>query len=135
MPFPSRLMLRLSLCYFLAAFTLGAVMLAHKAWPIHTAVWSLLPLHIEFALFGWIIQFTMGTAYWILPRYLEGPPRGSGRAARAMVGLLNAGILAVAASAFWDQPLLEPAGRLMELAAVGIFVALHWKRVISYAAS
>jgi len=34
-----------------------------------------LPIHIEVLIFGWIIQFTLGTAYWILPRFLQAPQR------------------------------------------------------------
>lgn len=128
-------MLRLSLGYLLAAMILGAIMLVHKAWPLHPSTWALLPVHIEFALFGWIIQFTMGTAHWILPRYLKGKPRGSRAGSFLMLAMLNAGILLVAAGSFWSIAAAPPGGRLLELAAVGIFVALHWKRVVSYAAS
>ena len=133
MPAISRWMIRLALTYFMVGIVLGALMLIHKAYPLHPSLWLLLPIHIECTLFGWIIQLTLGTAYWMLPRFLEGPQRGSKLLAATMVGSLNLGILLVVL-----EPLLEGgfplrlSGRLLELLAVVLFVALHWNRIVTY---
>ena len=134
MPAPSRWMIRCSLLYLLAGFAIGSGMLISKAWPAaYPQVWQLLPVHIEVAIFGWIIQFTMGTAYWILPRYLKTGDRGHSMPAKLMVALFNAGIVmnicsylhVVPRSAvFW--------GRLLEVSSVILFIILHWNRAISY---
>ena len=133
MPAPSRWMIRSAMCYLLAGSLIGAAMLISKAYPAWAPVWLLLPVHIEVMIFGWIIQFTIGTAYWILPRYLETGDRGSASMARAMVGLFNAGIvvnvlsyihLLPASGIFW--------GRLLETGAVLLFIFLHWNRAVSY---
>lgn len=134
MPAPSRWMIRCSLLYLLAGFAIGAGMLISKACPAaYPQIWQLLPVHIEVAIFGWIIQFTMGTAYWILPRYLETGDRGDSMPAKLMVALFNAGILInifsymhfVSGDAvFW--------GRLLEIGGVGLFIILHWNRAVSY---
>ena len=93
----------------------------------------LLPVHIELLIFGFIIQFTMGTAYWILPRFLEGEPRGNVFWSKSMAGFLNAGIVLnisyyLGLTAQWGTL----TGRLLEITAVILFIALHWNRAVSY---
>lgn len=133
MPGPSRWMIRASLVYLIAGIVTGALMLVHKAIPLYSGLWLLLPVHIEIVIFGWIIQLTMGTGYWILPRYLEGPPRGNRRLAWMMPVVYNAGILAVICSrfglltGFWAT-----GGRVLEVLGVVLFITLHWKRIVSY---
>ncbi|MDZ7773758.1 MAG: hypothetical protein U5K31_13620 [Balneolaceae bacterium] len=135
MPLVSRIMIRSSLACLMVAVGMGSLLLVHKAWPLHAALWQLLPLHIELALMGWVVQFTLGTAYWMLPRHLEGPPRGSPRAALGMALLLNGGILLVLLYHLYTVGWMHVAGRLLETGAVALFIALHWKRVVSYTAS
>lgn len=136
MPLTSRILIRCSLIYLLMAMLLGTVILIHKAWPLHPAVWQLLPLHIEMAIFGWIIQFTLGTAYWMLPRLIKGPQRGPRRMAFVMVVALNLGILLNLAGAltFYSQ-LFGFLGRFLELLSVLLFIGLHWKRITTYRSS
>lgn len=133
MPRPSRWMIRLSLIYLLLGIIMGALMLIHKAYFIHSAIWMLLPIHIEASIFGWIIQLTLGTAYYMLPRFLEGQPRGSSSLAYVMILSLNTGIIFVIADSLLSFALpLDLAGRIFELTAVGLFVALHWNRIVTY---
>lgn len=133
MPFVSRLMIRCSFIYLVVAMVLGAIMLIHKAWPLHPAVWQLLPLHIETAIFGWIIQFTLGTGYWMLPRFLKGPQRGSPRLAYLMIIALNIGILLTLSDSLFQSGMpLMIFGRSLELLAVILFISLHWNRIVTY---
>lgn len=133
MPAPSRLLLKLSLLYLLTGFAMGAVMLANKAISMHPHVWQLLPMHIEMLVFGFIIQFTLGTAYWILPRLLEGPGRGGKIRPFLLVGCLNLGIILVIIDSFSPEWIsFRLTGRVLELTAVGLFVSLHWNRIVSY---
>jgi cbb3-type cytochrome oxidase subunit 1 len=133
MPKPSRWMIRLSLVYLMVGITLGALMFIHKAYPVHQAIWMLLPIHIEITIFGWIIQLTLGTAYWILPRFLEGPSRGDSNLAYLMIGSLNLGIIFVIADVLLSFPLpFDLLGRIFELVAVVLFVSLHWNRIVTY---
>ena len=69
MPRLSQWIIRATFIYLLVGFTVGAFLLAHKGVPLHPALWSLLPAHIEFLLMGCVVQLTMGVAFWILPRY------------------------------------------------------------------
>lgn len=132
MPLISRLMIKLSLVYLLLGVSLGALMLINKAWLISPILWFVLPIHIEFLIFGWIIQFTLGVAYWILPRYLETKGRGNATPAWLMLVFLNAGILMVAFSAYGLGNTFALTGRILEALAVVLFISLHWKRVVTY---
>jgi cbb3-type cytochrome oxidase subunit 1 len=133
MPIISRWMIRSSFVYLLLGTLMGAVMLVHKAYPLHAAVWQLLPVHIEITIFGWIIQLTLGTAYWMLPRFLESPQRGKKIPAILMVLFLNLGIIFVVIHSMIETSLpLRVAGRMFELASVILFISLHWKRIVTY---
>lgn len=46
---------RFALLYLALGFTLGGLMLYNKGVPLHPALWSLLPAHIEFLLMGWMM--------------------------------------------------------------------------------
>lgn len=133
MPTPSRWMIKASFIYLLVGFSIGALILVSKAYPAFTGMWSLLAVHIEVSIFGWIIQLTMGTAYWILPRYLVKPSRGNPILAIAMVALLNLGILINVAS-YLDliAPSATIVGRLFEIGSVILFIGLHWNRAVTY---
>ncbi|MEL7832876.1 hypothetical protein [Fodinibius sp. Rm-B-1B1-1] len=133
MPISSRWLIRSSYVCLLVGIIIGAFMLVHKAYALHPAIWSLLPVHIELLVMGWIVQFTMGTAYWILPRYLEGSSRGNTRLAQLMVLLLNVGIAVVIIDRLTVSSVpLGIIGRTFEVAAVVLFVGLHWQRVVTY---
>ncbi|WP_157939461.1 hypothetical protein [Gracilimonas amylolytica] len=107
-------------------------MLINKAVFISPVFWFLIPAHIEVMIFGWIIQFTLGVAYWILPRYLEDKGRGSKPMAYLIPIFLNIGIVTMVSSDLLNWNGMKLTGRLFELMAVLTFVILHWKRVVTY---
>lgn len=131
MPRLSAWFIRASLVYLLAGFTLGAVMLANNGRPFMPDTWQLLPAHIEFLIAGWMVQLALGTAYWILPRLIKGPPRGSPTLGWATFWLFNLGILLAASNGLlpgW----LQVTGRLLEAAAAVLVGLLLWPRVKPY---
>lgn len=123
-------MFRSSLLFLLLTFITGSLMFLNKAFHWSPAFWALLPVHIETAILGWILQFVMGTAYWMFPRYVEGPKRGSKRQAWIMLAALNGGILLSALSL--GNPWVHFGGRFLLLAGVLLFATLMWGRVVSY---
>jgi cbb3-type cytochrome oxidase subunit 1 len=135
-PLLSRCAVRASLLYLVAGTAFGALLLTQKAlgwWP---PVGRLRGFHAELLLFGWLAQLAMGVAYWILPRFREGPPRGNVRAAVLGVAFLNAGIMAVAAgSLIGGRPSVAVAGRSLEVLGVAAFAVHAWPRVRSVASS
>lgn len=131
MPAQSVWMIRLSLFYLLVAVVLGAVLLTHKAMPLHPAVWGMLSVHYEMAVWGWLVQFVMGTAYWMFPRNLEDKGRGSAGLAWAVVAAMNAGTWLLATSVI-SGAVAAVAGRVSIALGVFMFAGLMWNRVVSY---
>lgn len=133
MPTISVYMIRSSLLYLAAGFVIGGLLLFSKATGLFRIIWLILPIHIEFVVFGWILQLTLGVAYWIFPRYIEGKPRGNPALAWLIFGLMNAGILLQTAHiVLWLPGWTSLLARILELGSVVAFVALHWNRVVSY---
>ncbi|WP_322571830.1 hypothetical protein [Rhodohalobacter sp.] len=127
-------MIRLSLLSLLVAVILGGLILIHKAFPLHPAVWGALPLHYELAIWGWLVQFVMGTAYWMFPRHLTGPGRGSPGVATTMSVLYNIGLLLLlfSSATLTLGFVFALAGRGCLALAVLLFGGLMWRRVVSY---
>lgn len=132
MPRLSQWIIRTALIYLLLGFSIGALLLAHKGIPFYPALWNWLPTHIEFLLMGWVVQLTMGVAFWILPRYWKYPRRPNEIYARIAFILLNLGIwFVVAGTTFHAGQGILLIGRVIEVSAI-VFFALHsWKRIVS----
>lgn len=150
MPRLSVWFVRSALVYLALGFTFGALMLGEKGVSFYPAVLRLLPAHIEFVLFGWNVQLTMGIAFWILPRFtsriasgqrpaavdtrardaVDVQRRGNEQAAWLAYILLNAGIWLTGMGAVLEWPaawLLL--GRLAEAGAAVAFLIHAWPRV------
>src|SRR5512141_1428250 len=93
MPRLSVWFVRLSLIYFLLGFTFGALLLAQKGISYFPPIWSLFPIHMEFLLIGWFAQLAMGVAFWILPRFSKGSPRGNVSLIWLSFALVNVGLI------------------------------------------
>ncbi|MDZ7721096.1 MAG: hypothetical protein U5K72_19905 [Balneolaceae bacterium] len=134
MPAQTVMMLRLSLFYLAVAVGIGGVLLFHKVQPLHPGVWALLPIHFETAIWGWLIQFVMGTAYWMFPRFLKGKARGPGVLAWCMITLFNTGLLLLISGYFVDGGMvnLKIMGRGFLVSSIFLFAWLIWNRVVSY---
>ena len=129
MPRLSVWFVRCSLVYVLLGFTLGGLMLANKGVPFATWVWSLLGAHMEFLLLGWMVQLAMGVAFWILPRFSSGAPRGNEVLIRTAFAALNLGIWMAALQPYHTQSGLTLTGRILEAVSVFLFVFGSWQRV------
>ena len=131
MPSLSIWFIRAALVYLALGFSFGALMLANKGIPFAPALWGLRAAHIELLTMGWVAQLALGVAYWIAPRFWEGPPRGNTTGAFAAFGLLNGGIWLVAlATLLGLPPALMVAGRLAEAAAAIAFAWHIWPRIV-----
>ncbi|MFN8472017.1 MAG: hypothetical protein U0822_07495 [Anaerolineae bacterium] len=136
MPPLGRLMVRTALVWLLVGFTLGGLVLANKGlgwWP---ALWRFRASHAHILLAGWMVQFSVGVAFWILPR-LGGGSRGRERLVWLGYVALNAG---VACGFLYDllvTSVNQAAVRLLPLAAgvlyvvaFVLFAAQLWPRVL-----
>jgi cbb3-type cytochrome oxidase subunit 1 len=121
---------RAALVYLAVGFTLGALILAHRAVPLGSFVDRLIPLHIEFLLIGWLVQLALGVAFWVLPRFRTGPERGREGLAWLSFVLLNCGVIAVGGGLMTGLPWVFPfAGHIAEGLAAGSFALHAWPRV------
>lgn len=132
MPVQSVWMLRLSLIWLLVSVMIGGLILLEKAMNIMPLIWGFLPVHYELAIWGWMVQFVIGTAYWMFPKYLSGSRRGPEWLAWSVLVVLNAGIMILTASILLQIPLLAQTGRGFILLSIFTFAALIWKRVVTY---
>jgi len=132
MPRLSQWIIRTALIYLLLGFTVGALLLTHKGIPLHPVLWSWLPAHIELLLMGWIVQLTMGVAFWILPRYWKPPRRPKEIFVMASFILLNLGIwLVIAGTTFQAGRWIFFTGRAVETGAILLFAFHAWSRIVS----
>lgn len=130
MPALSRLAIRASLLYFMLGSTFGGLLLWNKGIPLEPAIWSLRPLHVEFMLFGWMLQLVIGVAYWILPRHTSEPKRGHPLGAWGSLLMLNLGILLVGLSGCTRLAAGGVVlGRFLELGGALGFALNAWPRI------
>lgn len=126
--------IRSSFLHLVAGATIGALLLIQKGDAGLPWLWRLLGIHGYLLLNGWLIQLTMGVAYWILPRWARdrsagGPrvSRGRETAAWLAVVLLNAGT-GIALLGLSVRGLVGFAD-FLTAASVTLFVWHAWPRV------
>jgi hypothetical protein len=132
-PFLSVLLVRTALCWLAVGVTMGSLLLSAKATPLPAGVFRLFHAHAEAVLVGWMVQFAMGVAWWILPKYPRLPERGPGAPVWAAWLLLNAGVLLAGVGRSVGAPDgVVLAGRGAELAAAMAFAVAAWPRVKAF---
>lgn len=129
MPKLSIWLVRSALVHMGVGFLFGSLILHHKGIPIYSWTWLLLNPHVEVMIFGWVIQFVMGVAFWALPRF-----SGTQRYGRTILGwwsfaLLNTGIVLIALNTWVNSPAVLIAGLAGKATAVGLFIVLIWSRI------
>lgn len=133
MPALSCWAIRSSFLHLLGGALLGGMMLWQKGPGGLPGAYGWLGLHIHLMMIGWIVQLSVGVAYWILPRFATAGDGGAVRQRRgreplavAAVVLLNGSTgMGLLGGAEWG-----PVGA-MALAAGGAaaFAAHAWPRV------
>lgn len=63
----SIVMVRSSLLWLLAGVAIGSLMLVDRAIPGDWRLW-MAPSHAHMLFVGWLVQFALGIAYWLMPR-------------------------------------------------------------------
>jgi hypothetical protein len=124
-PKASRYLIKLSFLYFLTGGVIGLFILWSKVDTAYNWAWQWFSIHLDYMLFGWFLQFALGVAYWILPRYMTKPVRGPEQPVWLGMYMLNIGLLAITLGPFFlrNLNLLFPgriliAGGALTLAAV-----------------
>lgn len=129
MPRLSVYFIRTALVYLLVGSTFGGLILANKGIPFLPILWVLLPIHIEVLFSGWMMELVMGVAFWILPRFSSGAPRGNEWFSWLSYICLNGGILLLAIETFKSNGWMAPVGKSLIWVAALFFLAGNWKRI------
>jgi hypothetical protein len=129
MPKLSVWLVRAALLHMGIGFLFGSLILHHKGIPIYGWSWKLLNPHIELMIFGWMMQFVMGIAIWILPRFSGKQRYGKTRLGWWSFSLLNGGIVLTVSGSWFALDLISLVGRLGTLSAVLLFTVLAYPRV------
>ncbi len=134
----SVIMVRTSLVYLFAGILLGGFLLTNEGLASPLAVPPLGLVHAHLLFVGWLLQFALGIAYWLLPRRRTpaNPEAYSFRLALTGYFLLNAGLLL----RVLFEPLvfsgLRHLGWLLilsgslQVASALVFVGQLWRRVL-----
>jgi hypothetical protein len=131
-------MVKAALLWLVAGVAFGGLMLVDRGIPGNWRLW-MMPTHGHMLFVGWLVQFALGIAYWLLPRK-RSPDLPIGyreRPALVAVGLLNLGL----ALRVLGEP-MERTGHagdfsftmlagssLFQVGAVVIFVTQLWPRI------
>jgi hypothetical protein len=122
--------------YFVAALSVGIVLMAQTVADMPPLVSALSPVYFHLFMLGWLSQLIFGIGYWLFPTYSKEKPRGSERLAKATYVLLNVGLVlrtigepinTVAPQPLWGW-LLALSAVLQWLAGMA-FVANSWPRI------
>ncbi len=129
MPRQSVWFIKASFLYLVVGFTIGGLMLANKGVLFAPLVVTLLPMHMEFLLLGWLVQLAMGVIFWISPRFTGATPRGNVGLISLAFWFFNTGILLVSFAPYLHPGWLRLMGKSMEVTAVVGFGFGTWKRI------
>ncbi|MDQ3541313.1 MAG: cbb3-type cytochrome c oxidase subunit I [Chloroflexota bacterium] len=134
----SIVMVRSSLIWLLAGVVIGSLMLVDRAIPGDWRLW-MAPSHGHMLFVGWLVQFALGIAYWLMPRK-RSPERPLGyHEGLAISGsvALNVGLaLRVIAEPLERTGHGDPAtlalligSAALQFAAIAVFVGQLWPRI------
>jgi hypothetical protein len=132
MPTLSRYFVRSALVCLGIGFTLGGLILSAKGGFVDARMWRWLPMHIILLMDGWLIQLSLGMAYWILPR-VQAHDRGRPHWAWSGFVVLQIGLTLTVLTALgvWMpafDALLVPA-LLLQCTGVILFAIHAWPRM------
>ena len=131
MPIISVRLIRLSLLALTVGAALGAWLLGVEPW---SSAWlpRMRAAHVHLMLFGWLMPFVVGTAYWILPRHARGNERGPPDLATAGFWLIGFGALLGSVGPLAGLSLLQHGGLACSVAGAALFLRLLWPRAKAF---
>lgn len=133
MPPLSVALLRGSQVALLLGAALGALLLAGEP-ALGGRLPSLRAVHLTLLVFGWLLPFVLGTAYWMFPRHAVEPVRGHVRLSAVAAGGYWAGLGVRLLGVLLAGPTLVLLGTLALVGGGGLLVAQLWRRVRPFGA-
>ncbi len=95
MPRASVWLIRLAMLHLLLGSGIGAWLLFAKG-TLAPPPGPFLSAHAAIALLGWLVQFTFGVGYWMLPKHATAPARGPTWSPWITLVTLNGGVALIA---------------------------------------
>ncbi len=133
MPRLSVWMVRTALLHLGIGITIGALMLWNKGNLFDIRIWLLVSTHLEMLIVGWLVQFALGVAFWVLPRFTQEPRYGNVRRGWLGFALLNIGVLVVIMSLLIGAFVqFQPLGHFLEVIAALMLGSVLWPRVKAF---
>lgn len=131
MPAISIWLLRLSLVALATGAALGGWLLGAEPWP---SEWlpRLRAAHVYLMLWGWLLPFVLGTAFWMLPRHGHGAGRGSPWLGTAGTMLLSLGAAIGLTGSLAGADQVWRGGLACTVAGAIAFLRLLWPRVKAF---
>ena len=136
MPPITRLFVKTSLVYLVAALVSGLLLALRPVVALPAVVGGLAPVYFHLFMVGWVLQLIAGVAYWMFPKWSRTRPRGFDWLALATYWLLNLGLLlrvvaepALTVSSWQGWAWLVVAAAVLQWLAGIAFVANTWPRV------
>lgn len=126
MPLLARLYIRTALVYLGIGALLGGGILWGKAIPSSGTAWTFLAAHVSLVTWGWLLLFSLGVAYWILPRF--GALRPRPWLAVATYGMLNAALIGAALAPWLGRAWVSATAGWLQCGAILAFAAHAWPR-------
>jgi hypothetical protein len=126
MPALSRLYVRTAFVYLAVGTLLGGIILWGKAVPSTGRFWQFLAAHVALVTWGWLLQLSLGMAYWILPRF--GLIRPRPWLAVVTYLLLNVALLLAALAPWLGSGWTSAAAGWLQFLAVVAFATHAWPR-------
>ena len=93
MPPITRLFVKTSLLYLVAALLAGVLLALRSTLDLPAIAGGLTPVYFHLFMVGWVTQIIAGVAYWMFPKRSRERPRGYDGLAWATFWLLNVGLL------------------------------------------
>lgn len=129
MPRLSGYFIRASLLYLALGTTYGALLLWNKALPFSGLIWLLRPNHVDIMFTGWMTQFVLGVAFWILPRRGSAKPRGNQTWSVAAFALINISLIAQIMLVYVNHLELYIYTRPIQVVGIALFLIGNWWRI------
>jgi cbb3-type cytochrome oxidase subunit 1 len=136
MPPITRLFVKTSLVYLVAALLAGFLLALRPLLALPALVNGLTPVYFHLFMVGWVTQLIVGVAYWMFPKWSKELPRGHDALALTTFWLLNLGLLlrvvaepAQTVNAWPGWGWLIVVAALLQWLAGLAFVANTWRRV------
>lgn len=122
--------IRISLFYLLTSSLIGILFLLSREYSSLLFFLKWKNVHLIWILFGWLLQFAIGTAWWIFPRLFTENKYGNLKLGWLGFLLINTALLLQIIHPYF--PIVMKLGFVMIFIGLAIQAFSLWRRVLTY---